>query len=220
MPIARSCSNASMSVWPVSTTMGVIQGRSASASRIDGDSTGRGQEDETELGNVVEQLAIDGDTAARGDDLDRMTRLAEGLAQSDELGMPHGKDQAPATNRGRARQHGVGRYAGQPFVDEMLVGLAAAECLRIAGAGIAIERLHEDQVTRRQPLRQRRQVKRAVEEALGPRRPDGEHPIERPFQLGGVGRELRRSRRARFAIDERVEATVGFVGHCSGATAL
>jgi len=30
----------------------------------DGDSTGRGQEDETKLGNVVEELAIDRDTAA------------------------------------------------------------------------------------------------------------------------------------------------------------
>ena len=140
-----------------------------------GDATGRGQENDTELGNVVEKLAINGDTAARGDDLDRMTRLAESLAQSDKLAMPHGKDQAPATNRGRARQHCVCRDASEPFVDEMLVCLAAAERLRITVAGIAIERLHEDEVTRRQPLRQRRQVKQAVEEALGPRRPDGEH---------------------------------------------
>ena len=64
-----------------------------------GDSTGRGQEDETELGNVVEQLALEGDTATCGDDLDRMARLAKRMAQSDELRMPHGKDHASATNR-------------------------------------------------------------------------------------------------------------------------
>ena len=81
--------------------------------------------------------------------------------------MPHGKDQFPATNRGRARQHGVGRYAGQPFVDDMLVGLASAECLRIAGAGIAIERLHEDQVhAGSSSPGSGGTVKRSIEEAL------------------------------------------------------
>ena len=118
-----------------------------------GDAAGRGQENDPKRRNVVEKFAIDGDTAACSDDLNRITRLAESLPQSDKLGMPHGKDQAPATNRGRARQHCVCRYASEPFVDEMLVCLAAAECLRITGAGIAIERLHEDQVTCRQPLR-------------------------------------------------------------------
>jgi hypothetical protein len=179
------------------------------------DSARRGQEDETKLGNVVQELAIDRDTVARGDDLNRMTRLAKRLAQADKLGMPDGKDHAPTTNRGRARQHRVGQYARQPFIDDMLVGLPSTECLRIAGAGIAIERLHEDQMTGRQSLRQRRQIERTVEEELGPGRPDGEHPVEWPFQLGAVGRELRCRRRVRFAIDEGSEAADDLAGHAT-----
>ncbi len=75
----------------------------------------------------------------------------------------------PAARRFRAGHHRVGRDPRQPLVDQVLVGLAAAEVRGVRRAGVAVGRLHEDEAARR-PRRvwRRRHVEVAVEEAPRP----------------------------------------------------
>jgi hypothetical protein len=48
----------------------------------------RRHEDDRHLWHVEEQVTVEIQPSARGNDLDGMTRLAEGIAETNELGMP------------------------------------------------------------------------------------------------------------------------------------
>jgi hypothetical protein len=162
-----------------------------------------GDQDHAQLGDVEHQSLFERQTLQRGDDLHRMPRQPHRRAQLHELGAPHRQHEVAAANRARACQHGVGRHAREPFVDQMPVGVAAAERRRVPRAGVAVARLHEDEA-RRGPFRRRggREIERAVEQRPRPRVADR---LERSVRLVPPGRERLDGRRERLGGLSRLE---------------
>ena len=125
---ARSVRNAAARSSGVGITTVSIHGRARSASRIAAAAArARVIDDHAQLGHVEHQAGVERNAAQRGDDLRRMPRQAQRRAQRDELRVPDREHEVAAAERFGARQHRVGRDARQPLVDQMLVGLAAAE---------------------------------------------------------------------------------------------
>src|SRR5262245_10561386 len=91
-------------------------------------SDGTGHDKDRYVRDVEDPAHVRVDTTRAGDDdLRGMTREAELPAKRHELGMPHGKERVLIVGSFGTGEHGVNRYPGEPFVDEMLIQASAAK---------------------------------------------------------------------------------------------
>src|SRR5204862_8056051 len=98
----------------------------------------------------IEKQAIEGEPALRGDNVDWMPWQTEGLAQGDELVVPGREHDAPVADRSGASQDRIGRDSREPLVNQVFVGLAAAQQRRIVRDRVAAPRLDKDEAYRGQ----------------------------------------------------------------------
>ena len=69
--------------------------------------------------------------------------VSKRTAKFDQLRMPDRKDHPLAAGGGGTGENSVRIHARQPFVDQMLVGIAAAERRGVVGHRVAVPRLDE-----------------------------------------------------------------------------
>ena len=88
--------------------------------------------------------------------------------------MPYRKNEVVDTCGCRTCQNRVGVHAGEPLVNQVLVGEAAAERRWVVRPGIALSRLHDDQIRNRNVLIYiRTSIEITVKQPAGPWVSDG-----------------------------------------------
>ena len=94
---------------------------------------------------IEQQRVIELETSKGGDDLDRVPGKPERHPEVNQFRVPHGKHHVASAHGLGARQYRVGGHAREPFIDEVGIGVPAAQHSRIGGGGVSVRRLHEHQ---------------------------------------------------------------------------
>src|SRR5262245_9350706 len=111
--------------------------------------------------------------------------------------MPDRKHELVATRGRRAGKNGVGVHAREPFVNEVLVGLAAAERRWVVRPGVALARLHYDQIRNGNvQIYIRTAIEIAIKQRACPRISDGAERAELKIDGGRLIRWEDRSDRS------------------------
>ena len=101
---------------------------------------GRTEHDDRDVGDVEDQFRGGIETTHSRDDLHGMPWEPERRTQLHQLRVPDGEDHSAAADRGGAGEDRLRGDSRQSFVNQVRVGVAAAERAGIPSAGVSIRR--------------------------------------------------------------------------------